>query len=266
LAQVELNGASIWFEDRGEGSPAFLFIAGGASDHRAWQPQSDDLSRDHRCIAYDRRGAGETPAAPPFTLQQDVDDAEALVRLLGVERLIVVGHSLGGLTALLLNERLPDMIVGVVCGDTPLNPNGVHPGEVANVLRSAADASLLAERFTGPTTTADARLAIGATIGSASPGSAADFIESCEMDGDRVRDLVKAADRKPFMILWPAGPEGEGPRGGDPVWLRDIAMFIRQEPVAGSGHFFQLEQPAITNALLRAFLDDVERDPRLKPR
>jgi pimeloyl-ACP methyl ester carboxylesterase len=43
-------------------------------------------------------------------------------------------------------------------------------------------------------------------------------------------------------------------------------MFIRQEPVADSGHFFQLEQPAITNALLRAFLDDVERDPRLPPR
>ena len=36
---------------------------------------------------------------------------------------------------------------------------------------------------------------------------------------------------------------------GDPAHLRDIAMFIRQEPVTGAGHFFQLEQPAVTNAL-----------------
>jgi len=40
-------------------------------------------------------------------------------------------------------------------------------------------------------------------------------------------------------------------------------MYIRQEPIAGAGHFFQLERPAITNALLRAFLDDVQRDPRI---
>ena len=41
-------------------------------------------------------------------------------------------------------------------------------------------------------------------------------------------------------------------------------MFVRQEPIAESGHFFQLEQPALTAALLRAFLDDVERDPRVR--
>jgi hypothetical protein len=42
-------------------------------------------------------------------------------------------------------------------------------------------------------------------------------------------------------------------------------MFVRQEPVVtpGAGHFLQLESPDVTNALLRAFLDDVARDPRV---
>ena len=72
----------------------------------------------------------------------------------------------------------------------------------------------------------------------------------------RMPDLVRAADRKPFMTIWADRPSG------DPSWLRDVTMFVRQEPIAGAGHFVQLEQPAIVNALLRAFLDDVERDPR----
>jgi pimeloyl-ACP methyl ester carboxylesterase len=59
------------------------------------------------------------------------------------------------------------------------------------------------------------------------------------------------------MAIWSEKPLG------DPAWLRDVTMFVRQEPVAGAGHFFQLEQPAITNALLRAFLDDIARDPRV---
>ncbi|MEO9255577.1 MAG: hypothetical protein ABI305_08565, partial [Tepidiformaceae bacterium] len=124
----------------------------------------------------------------------------------------------------------------------------------------------LAERFTASTTSAEARTAVIEAFGSSSSGPSADFVESCELDGDRIRELVRAADRKPFMALWPAAAVTDGTLlSGDPVWLRDVAMFIRQEPVPNSSHFFQLEQPAITNALLRAFLDDVERDPRLPP-
>ena len=83
-------------------------------------------------------------------------------------------------------------------------------------------------------------------------------------EGDRVADalpeLIRLADAKPFMAFWAETPLGE------PNLLRDLATFVRQEPIAGAGHFFQLERPEITNALLRAFEDDVLNDPRLQPR
>ena len=69
--------------------------------------------------------------------------------------------------------------------------------------------------------------------------------------------LLQAADKKPFMALWGSQPLG------DPERLRQITFFLRQEPVTGAGHFLQLENPAMTNALLRAFVDDVRRDPRI---
>ena len=59
------------------------------------------------------------------------------------------------------------------------------------------------------------------------------------------------------------GALGERQPLGDPERLRQITFFLRQEPVTGAGHFLQLENPAMTNALLRAFVDDVRRDPRI---
>lgn len=78
-----------------------------------------------------------------------------------------------------------------------------------------------------------------------------------ELDVSRAQSLVKLADKKPFMIVWPESP------AGDPGWLRDVTMFVRQEPVAGAPGDPRTEQPDITNALLRAFIDDVKNDPRL---
>ncbi|MEO9254150.1 MAG: alpha/beta hydrolase, partial [Tepidiformaceae bacterium] len=210
MATLDLDAVELHYDDRGEGIPAFLFISGEASNRRTWQPQIEDLSRDHRCVACDRRGTGDSSATPPFSLAQDVDDAEALVRALGLERLIVVGHRLGGLTALLLNERLPDVIVGVVIGDTPLSPHGIRPADLAQLVRSAPNPAALAERFTASTTSAEARTAVIEAFGSSSPGPSADFVESCELDAERIRELVRAADRKPFMALWPAAAVTDG--------------------------------------------------------
>jgi pimeloyl-ACP methyl ester carboxylesterase len=82
------------------------------------------------------------------------------------------------------------------------------------------------------------------------------MLEGFEDVAARFGELVRLADRKPFMAIWSGAPLG------DPAWLRDSTMFVRQEPIPGAGHFFQLEQPAVTSALLRAFLDDIRHDPR----
>jgi pimeloyl-ACP methyl ester carboxylesterase len=89
---------------------------------------------------------------------------------------------------------------------------------------------------------------------------AAGMLGNADVFPERMVELLREADRKPFMAIWASNPLG------DPQQLRDVTMFVRQEPIPGAGHFFQLEQPAITNALLRAFVDDVLRDPRIAAR
>jgi pimeloyl-ACP methyl ester carboxylesterase len=261
VAKVTVRGVGLGCFEAGSGDPPFVFVHGWACDHTFWQPQFDDLSRDHRCLAVDLRGRGDSDATPPFDAITAADDVAAIMAERGVARAIVAGHSLGGIVALLLNERHPELVLGTVLGDSPLGGTVLQyfPSTAARIEEAGSMEPMRSyvESFFLDATPEAVREKVRAAMLSCPPAVAAGMLARSEEYGPRVDDLIRLADRKPLMAFW-----AEHPLGG-PDHLREITMFVRQEPIAGAGHFFQLEQPAITNALLRAFIDDVERDPRL---
>lgn len=268
MALVQVNGVQLAYDESGAGDPAFLFIHGGAADARAWAPQFADLARDHRCIALNLRGCGDSAAGGPYSVQQAADDAAEVLVALGAAPAVVVGHSLGGIVALRLNQLYPSLVLGLVLADSPIRAEGLDLADFADVIRTAASVASLADRFVHDETPPDVGGVIRDMAASANAGAVADLLASASTGSDEMLALVKAADQKPFMTLWPVAEEETAEdaaesRGGDPLWLRDVAMFVRQEPIAGAGHYLQLEHPAITSALLRAFVDDVRRDPRI---
>ena len=267
MAELTANGARIFYEEAGAGEFTFLFVHGAAADHRAWSPQFADLSRDHRCIAVDLRGCGHSEAVGPYTPAQHAADLAEVIRRLDASPVIVAGHSFGGLYALLLNEAEPGLVNGIVVADTPLRPEGLDARGIAEAVREAGSTAFLAERFIHPGTPDAVRDLVAGMAAGCPLDVAVAMIAAAELSGEETLRLVRLADQKPFMALWPAAEDPQDPEGhegaGDPAWLRDNSMFIRQEPVAGAGHFLQLERPAVTNALFRAFIDDVRRDPRL---
>ncbi|MGD9934339.1 MAG: alpha/beta fold hydrolase [Dehalococcoidia bacterium] len=259
MSIVRANGLDFDIIDAGAGDPAFVLIHGLSCDASAWAPQVEDLSRDHRCVAISLRGRGHTPALPPFDVEQQADDVAAVLDALGVASAIVAGHSLGGLVALFLNARRPDLVRALVIGDSPVSPRGLNGEALVAGIREAGSSKPLeplVESFWADDTTPALREQVRAMMLGCPPDVTAGML-SLSVSGERLAELVSLADKKPFMAIWAARPLG------DPAWLRDRTAFVRQEPVAGAGHFFQLEKPAVTNALLRAFLDDVERDPRV---
>ncbi len=261
MAKVGVNGAHLACYEAGKGDPPFVFIHGWACDHTFWQPQFDSLSRDHRCLALDLRGRGDSDANPPYDTTTAADDVAAVMRTLTFAPSIIVGHSLGGLVALLLNHRHPDLVTGIVLGDSPLT-SAQAGGFEATSRRIASAGSMeparvVVESFFVDDTPHDIREHVRNVMLGCSPEVAAGMLSNGDVFVDGLDALIKEADRKPFMAIWAANPLGH------PDELRAITMFIRQEPIAGAGHFFQLEQPELTNALLRAFVDDVRRDPRL---
>ncbi|MCA9830846.1 MAG: alpha/beta fold hydrolase [Dehalococcoidia bacterium] len=258
MTVVRANELDFDVLDVGAGEPVFVFIHGLACDASAWQPQVDDLSRDHRCVAISLRGRGQTPAAGPFDVEQQAADVAAVLDVLGIASAAVVGHSLGGLVALLLNALRPGLVRAILIADSPVGPRGFDGAALAGrILEAGTTGPLepLLESFWAEATSPETRERVrNMMLGC--PHEVAAGMLSTPVPPHRLAELVALADKKPFMAIWAGRPLG------DPVWLRDRAMFIRQEPVAGAGHFVQLEKPAVTNALLRAFLDDIERDPR----
>lgn len=261
MALAEVNGATIAYGEKGQGAPSFVFVHGWACDRTFWQPQFDDLSRDHRCLNVDLRGRGESSLTPPYHTTQAADDVAALMEQLDFGPSIIVGHSLGGIVTLLFNDRYPDRVLATVLGDSPVNP-GVGPrlAGVAKLIREAGTldpAMAIVNSLYVEATPIEVWTATRGVILDCPPEVAAGMFENTEPLTGQMDRLVKAVDRKPCMMLWRDVP------AGDPEYIRDLTMFVRQEPMAGAGHFFQLEQPEVTNALIRAFMDDVRRDPRV---
>ena len=108
-----------------EGAPVVLLAGSLGSALDMWDPQVPALAERFRVVRYDTRGHGRSPVPPgPYTLEDLVDDAVALLDRLGVRRAHVVGLSLGGMTALRLAAREPDRLdrLAVLCTSALIGP------------------------------------------------------------------------------------------------------------------------------------------------
>ena len=83
--------------ERGDGAPA-LFIHGIASDHTIWDETVAALGDGVRAVSYDRRGYGASNAPEPYegtSVEEQAEDAAAVLEALGAAPATVCGHSLG---------------------------------------------------------------------------------------------------------------------------------------------------------------------------
>ena len=97
----------------GDGPPLFMIHGIGASRH-SWDGIVAALKHKFRCIAYDLRGHGKSPAPPPpYSLDDLVEDLEALRAELGIARAHFVGHSLGGMIGPAYARRYPERVISL---------------------------------------------------------------------------------------------------------------------------------------------------------
>lgn len=100
---------------RVEGSgPALYMVHGIGSRKTTWDELVDGLKDHFTCITYDLRGHGDSPEPPtPYSLDDLVDDLEALRAKLGHEQIHVIGHSLGGMIGPAYARAYPERTLSV---------------------------------------------------------------------------------------------------------------------------------------------------------
>jgi pimeloyl-ACP methyl ester carboxylesterase len=120
------DGRTIHMVCMGHGSPVVILTAGSGDWSDQWYKVQPKVAEKTRACAWDRAGFGmSSPAPPPQTVDQRTTDLQAALKAGGIKGpYVVVGHSLGGYESLLLKDREPANVVGMVLVDP------AYPGQV----------------------------------------------------------------------------------------------------------------------------------------
>jgi proline iminopeptidase len=124
---ASVRGTRIYFDVEGMGlvpdgprmrqRPVAMVIHGGpGSDHSGFKPGFSPLATRMQLVYFDHRGQGRSDAADPasYTLDENVDDMEALRRHLGLGPIVSIGTSYGGMVAMAHAARYPDAVSHLV--------------------------------------------------------------------------------------------------------------------------------------------------------
>jgi pimeloyl-ACP methyl ester carboxylesterase len=101
-----------------EGVP-LLLLHGFSHEAHVWDDFAPLVAPHYRVLALDARGHGDSDRDPEGRYGWDalVADVEAVTGKLGIERLVVVGHSMGGRTAIRFAGKHPERMAGLVIVD-----------------------------------------------------------------------------------------------------------------------------------------------------
>ena len=241
--------------------PDVVLIPGFASSREVWRVEADRLKATHRVHLVQLAGfAGEpwSHGDGPF-VQPMADELARYVREAGLERPTVVGHSMGGMTAVLLAQQHPDLVRRVMSVDSlPFFSALFGPQVTVETARPFADqaaAGMLAADQTG----FRASQAQGAPGLARDPATQAAMVEwSVQSDrralASAIREVMTtdlrpglAAMTTPVWAVYAADADGGAPAAmADGLWAREYASLpgVRLIRVDGSRHFIMADQPA----------------------
>jgi pimeloyl-ACP methyl ester carboxylesterase len=129
---VERDGVLLKSLDHGGDGPPVLLLHGLAGHAREWDRTASWLSGGHRVLTLDQRGHGRSDRRPADVSRTAfVEDVVAVVEQLELGRVVLVGQSLGGHTALLTAARHPHLVTALVVVEAWPGGNPDTPEEIA---------------------------------------------------------------------------------------------------------------------------------------
>ena len=122
---LSLEGTELYYEDDGAGIPV-LFLHGMGLDARMWDDQVTALAGEARLIRPDLRGFGRSPR-DSSTAYSHVADLLALLDHLGLDQVVLVGLSMGGMIGLEVVLAAPDRVRSLVLLDSVIDESRSTP-------------------------------------------------------------------------------------------------------------------------------------------
>jgi pimeloyl-ACP methyl ester carboxylesterase len=251
------DGIRIAYEVQGEGMPALVFIHGWSCDRSYWKEQLEPFSKRFRVVAIDLAGHGESGLErKAWTIEAFGGDVAAVVEQLGLQRIILIGHSMGGVVITEAARRLPSRVAGLIMVDSyrKLGP-GFSPEQVQ------AFVAPFRENFVEKTRTfvrsmflpnSDSALVeqIVADMSSAPPAVALPAMEHALGYSREMSQVLKEL-KLPVMTINADNPPS------DVASLKRYGVELMLMP--GVEHFLMREDPLHFNRLLETAIEKITR-------
>lgn len=224
-----------------------------------WRPQQEAL-KAFRVLALDMRGFGDTPLAAPFLVEHMVDDVLETLDGLGVSQAAFVGNSMGGYAALRLAEKAPQRVSALVLSDSRAEADSdesrIKRAAAIDSVRAAGMAAFAEPFLKGalaPRTWMDSPMAVDflrGLIEKADPQAVMNALAALAARTETLGAL--ASFRFPALIL--VGSHDQLTPFSCSETMRGRISGSDLHIIPDAGHFPSVENPAVFNERLLAFL------------
>ena len=254
----------IAWERHGTGQP-LLLVHGLGYARWGWEPVLPGLAETFDVLLFDNRGIGESDAPPgPYTVAEMAADAIGVLDAADVERVHVVGTSLGGMIAQEVALTYPERVDHLVLACTTPGGSKAYPMPQVTVSLMAEAATLephvaltrFVENALAPATVAERpelvkRIVAHRLATAQDPAAwAAQAAAGVTFDAYERLDALQA----PTLVQHGSEDVVVDPRNAD--LLIRLVPHARLERFPGTGHLFFWEQPERFVASVRSFLED----------
>lgn len=247
--------SSIYIDDGGEGSLPVVFVHSLAGNTQQWSAQLSHIRTTRRAIALDLRGHGQSlpPADGDYAIESMVEDIQTAVDQLGLERFILVGHSMGGSVAGAYAGVYPERVAGLLLvdpsGDSTQMPNE-EVQQYLGALESEAYSNVVegywSQILTGSTETTQAKV----------------MQDLCDTPKATVVGIFKELFKYNPI---PALERYDGPKSSvitsineTPFSVHNLVPNLPHKMITGTSHWLQLDKPEEYNQIMDEFLSSVD--------
>lgn len=134
-----IHGHRIYYAVRGSGSALVFLHGGGDSGEHSFVRQLEVFSEHHHIVAPDQVGQGRTPDVPgALSYTGMMEDTAALLDMLKLRQVDVIGFSDGGILALMLAIRHPDLVQRLLISGVNISPDGLTADDLEELRASQA--------------------------------------------------------------------------------------------------------------------------------
>ncbi|HJQ20796.1 MAG TPA: alpha/beta fold hydrolase [Gemmatimonadaceae bacterium] len=256
-----VDSLEMGYDDVGSGPGVPLLFAHAFPLNRTmWAPQVSALVERCRCVAADFRGFGDSSVTPPYSMEQYADDLAHLLDVLRIDKVVLVGCSMGGYVSFAFWRRHRARVRALVLADTRA---GADSDEALNrrrqLIRTAradgatAVANLQIASLVGKTTREkqpDTYDAVHRMIAQTSVDGIVGAIEAMMVRPDSTASL--ATIDVPTLVV--VGEEDVPTPVKEARALHEHIPGSRLEIIEHAGHLANLERPAAFNHVLTEFL------------